>query len=107
MLPGTNLDDGIESKFAGKRDSPFHTVDGSAWNASGVQPVEPLVGSSRAQSFNQQRTQGLAIAVAILRVRKPGVVGQLRKTKKLAELAELPIVSGSNNQCQVCSRHPF
>jgi hypothetical protein len=98
ILCGTNLDNGIKSQFAGQRDPPFDTVNGTARNASGAQPVKPLTGSSRAQSFNQQWAQGLAIAVALPRVRKSGIVGQLRKIKNLAKLPKLSVVSGSNDQ---------
>src|SRR5712691_13557627 len=97
IIPGANLDDGIESDFASERDTPFDAVDRAARDADGAQPAEPFVGCSRTQPFNQQRAQGIAVAVAIFSGGKPGITRQVRKIQDLAELAELPVVPRGDN----------
>src|SRR5213080_3097372 len=94
IIPSANLDDGIESDFASERDTPFDVVDWAERYASGAQPAEPCVGCSRAQPINQQWAQGIAVAVAIFGIRKPGTTWQLRKVEDLTELTELPIIPG-------------
>src|SRR5260221_10327955 len=101
IIPSSNLDDGIEPDFTSERDPSFDVVDRTAWNADGAQHTEPFVGCPRAQSFNQQRAKGIAVAGAIFGVRKPGIMRQLREIEDLAEVAELPIVPGSDNKAQI------
>src|SRR5205807_9356572 len=90
IISNADLDHGIESDFASEGDTPFNAVDRTARDAGGAQPAEPFVGCSRTQPFNQQRAQGIAVAVAIFSGGKPGITRQVRKIEDLAELAELP-----------------
>src|SRR5437016_9829794 len=96
MLPNADLDHGIEADFASKRDTSFDAVDRAARHSGGAQQSEPFLRCSHAQPFNQQRAQRVSVAVAVCGVRKPGVTRQVRKIEDLAELAELPVIAGSN-----------
>src|SRR5205814_10536662 len=97
IISSADLDHGIESDFASEGDTPFNAVDWIARDAGGAQPAEPFVGCSRTQPFNQQRAQGIAVAVAFFGGGKPGVARQVRKIEYFAELAELPVVPRSDN----------
>src|SRR5439155_4127344 len=97
IISSADHEHGIESDFASEGDTPFDAVDWAARDAGGAQPAEPFVGCSRTQPFNQQRAQGIAVAVAIFGGGKPGITRQVRKIEDLAELAELPVVAGSDN----------
>src|SRR5919201_5545813 len=73
VIPGANVDDGVESKVAGELDAPFDVVDRAARHASGTQPLEPVAGRSGAQPLNQPRAQRLAVGGAIFGMVKPGI----------------------------------
>jgi hypothetical protein len=69
-----NLDDWIESNFAGELDPSFDGIDRAAWNSRCAQQAEPLLGRSGAQPLNKQRAQGLAVARAIFGIGEPGIM---------------------------------
>src|ERR671936_1764619 len=79
VIPGANVDDGVESKVAGELDTPFDVVDRPARHANGTQPLEPFAGRSGAQPFNQLRAQRFAVVGAIFSIGKPGIIWQLRE----------------------------
>src|SRR5205823_11420234 len=92
VIPGANVDDGVESEVAGELDTTCDAVDRAARHAGGTQPPEPFAGRSGAQPFNQQRAQRFAAGGAIFGIGKPGIIRQLRAVENLAQLAKLPIV---------------
>src|SRR6266704_7069005 len=89
IISSADFDHGNESDFASERDTSFDAVDRAARDSGGAQQAEPFLSRSRAQPFNQQRAQGLAVAVAVFGSGKLSVARQVRKIEDLAELAEL------------------
>src|SRR5579883_1790637 len=97
LLSTADLDNGIEANLAGKGNPSCDVVDRATGDAGGAQSAEPLAGCPCAQTFNQERAQGLAVARAVLRFGEPGIVREFRKAEDLTEFAELPVVPGGNN----------
>ncbi len=107
LISLANLYNGIQSDFLSKGDSTRDVIDRAARHANGAQHAEPFVGGFCAQPFDQQWAQGIAVAVAVFGVGKSGIARQIEQVEDFTELAELPVVSGCDNQVLVCGRQWF
>ena len=73
-------------------------------HARGDDVAEPVQLRAGAQPLDQQRPQLVAVGGAVLVAREARVVGQLREPEHLAELAELAVVAGGDDQLAVGAR---
>jgi hypothetical protein len=103
-VPLPDLDDRVEAELGRVRDALVEGVDRRARDAGREQLAEPLVAGARREPRLEQRAQCVAVRRAVLVVREPRVVEQLRRAEHLAEAGELPVVAGDDDDVAVRRR---
>jgi hypothetical protein len=100
-VAGSRGHDRVEPELLRECDPFVHRVDRAARHPDPVEAVEPLARGPRGQLLGQQRPQELAVGGAPRVVLEPRVVGQFGRPDRLAQLAELPVVPGRDDQVAV------
>ena len=95
-------DDRVEADLLGERDAAVDGVDRAARHPGGDDVVGTTPSSVRvAQPLDEQRPQLVAVGGAVLVAAEARVVGELGHAEHLAQLAELAVVAGGDDQVAV------